>query len=136
MWFAVTDSESQFIRIITSHKHFIETTFRTSCKRGNLLVGMREVVIQDKCPVKNCNLSLTNIRCFSEGEGGEHIASVKTPFLTAASMAGAGEKGGPTCLCVNVVLDNTPRHCASNCNATLLLENSASYLVAISAAHL
>ena len=129
VWLAVADPNSQLAQVVTSHKQFIETTSRTPCRPGNFEAGMGEVVIQDNCPVKDCNLSLTITRGFQKSKHGA------TP-VTAAPTPGAGMKGGPICPWVNVVLDGTPRHGTASCSATLLLENPAGHPVVTSAAQL
>lgn len=136
VWLAVGDPDSQLASVVASHKQFIETTSRTPCKLGNFQAGMGEVVIQDNCPVKDCDLSLTITRGFLEGKCGSTPASGTKLSVKAASMPKAGVKGGPTCPWVNVVLDGAPRHGASSCSATLLLENPAGHPVVTSAAQL
>lgn len=134
VWLAVGDTTSQLAQIVASHTQFIETTSRTPCKVAGVEAVTGEVVIQEKCPVKECDLVLTLTR----GIPGSTTATTPkptTPASTSATATGGG-KSGPACPWVNVVLDGTPRRGTGSCSATLLLENPVGHPVVASVAEL
>lgn len=134
VWLAVPDSTSQLAQIVASHTEFIESTSRTPCKVAGVQAVVGNVIIQEKCPVKECDLILTLTRGIPGSAPAATAASATTPSVVAG--AGGGAKGGPTCPWVNVILDGTPRHGTGSCSATLLLENPAGHPVVTSVGQL
>ncbi|XP_050714886.1 isoleucine--tRNA ligase, cytoplasmic-like [Eriocheir sinensis] len=135
VWLAVSDTTSQLAQIVTSHTQFIEATSRTPCKVAGVGAVKGEVVIQEKCPVKDCDLVLTLTRGIPGSTTATAPSKPTTPASTSATAAG-GAKSGPACPWVNVVLDGTPRRGAGSCSATLLLENPVGRPVVASVAEL